>query len=97
MLKFPQHLSITYIYVYKRYWFWKWSKITSKMIDTYFDEQLIYSISTSTSREIFSRENREGEVKRKKNVFANVIPSSLKDPPARKPIKTRLNTRIHEQ
>lgn len=64
------------------------------MIDTYFDEQLIYSISTSTSREIFSQ--RRGSQK-KKNVFANVIPSSLKDPPARKPIKTRLNTRIHEQ
>lgn len=87
MLKFPQHLSITYIYVYKRDWFWKWSKITSKMIDTYFDEQLIYSISTSTSREIFSRENREGEVKRKKNVFANVIPSSLKDPPLENRLK----------
>lgn len=70
MLKFPQHLSITYIYVYKRDWFWKWSKITSKMIDTYFDEQLIYSISTNTSREIFSRENREGEVKRKKKTFS---------------------------
>lgn len=81
MLKFPQHLSITYIYVYKRDWFWKWSKITSKMIDTYFDEQLIYSISTSTSREIFSQ--RRGSQKKKKR-FRKRDPKLVKRSPRSK-------------
>lgn len=79
--------------------------IANKQNDRYvFYEQLILHFHLIYLEKFFpARTDRhgEGEVRKskEKNVFTNVIPSSLKDlaTTARKPIKTHLNTRNNKR